>query len=186
MGKYRCGDRYCTDEELDMIEKVRGGGASVVEGEHATDLSGIGEKIEEAVSRINPSLEVSKDALVEAVSSALSEHPIQLVDTHSYEEHLQSCPHCQEQEEQRFLKNVQGRLPELAEKYGYVVKGQAKAEADPAPAAPEAEVKTEAKSEPEPEPAPVPPEGKVEETAEGEDEGGFSHTLGRIYSRNAE
>jgi len=167
-----------------MIEKVRGGGASVVEGEHATDLSGIGERIEEAVSRINPSLEVSKDALVEAVSSALSEHPIQLVDTHSYEEHLQSCPHCQEQEEQRFIKNVEGRLPELAAKYGYAVKREVKAEAEPAPAEPEVEVKTEAK--PEPELAPVPPEGKVEKTADEEDEGGFSHTLGRIYSRNAE
>jgi len=182
MGKYRCGDRYCTDEELDMIEKVRGGGASVVEGEHATDLSGIGERIEEAVSRINPSLEVSKDALAEAVSTALSEHPIQLVDTHSYEEHLQSCSHCQEMEEQRFIKNVEGRLPELAEKFGYTVKGEVKAEAEPAPAASKAEAKAEA----EPEPAPVPPEGKAEETAEGEDEGGFSNTLGRIYSRNAE
>ena len=33
MAKYKCGDRYCTDEELNQLEQIRGGKVKVVDTE---------------------------------------------------------------------------------------------------------------------------------------------------------
>ena len=177
MGKYTCGSRSCTDEELDMIEKVRAGESAVIQGSHLADIDSIGERIEEAVSKLGPNLQVSGEALAEAVSSAIAEHPIQLVDTHSYEEHLKSCPNCQELEDQRFKRNFESKLPELASQYGYQIKPATEPEAEAKEPVPE--VKAE-------EPAPAPAPATEPEPEEQEEEDGLKGTLSRIYKEHGE
>lgn len=182
--KYQCGDRDCTESELDMIEKLRSGDATMLDKDQLAALTDVGAHIEAAVAKAAPAQALSSETITQAVSDAIAEHPIQLVDTHSYEEHLRTCPECQALEEQRFQKQLEGSLPEIAERYGYTLKSAApdtkvKAEVieEGKPAAAEKPQAAQAAAEPTPAPAPEPAK---DETPEEEEEG-ITGTLHRIY-----
>jgi len=104
-GRYKCGDRYCTDEELDQLEAVRSGKLQMVDaGESEPDVDRHLSRLEEAIAR----------------------RPLRLVDWEAFRVHKAECPEC----EARFQDHIRAQLPELAAAHGYSAPAAAEAPAE--------------------------------------------------------
>lgn len=191
MAKYKCGNRECNDEELDLLEAIRKGEKKVGEpGAALPDIQGIGNQLANVCESF-PGLCGKVDAIADTVKEMQEEkhsHPVP--DDNLVEVLVQADEDCSECKG----KVKEGLLPKLAARFGYTLtpvpapapESEEPAEAaEPEPAAkePPADQKQPAAeaAEPEaaaaPEAAEEPPAPDQEETEEsgGEDEGeGFA------------
>lgn len=132
MAKYRCGNRECTDEELDIVEKLRGGSLKAVDSKVGTQVD---------LSELRTSLEaVSPEKIALAVGQEISKRPVQLVDFQGFLKHEEACPECQA----AHGKYIGDNLARFAEERGYKLEKVAAAPV-------QAEKPVEAKVEPKPE-----------------------------------
>jgi len=157
MNRYNCGGRYCTDPELDQLEKIRSGTLEVVEPGAGGVSAGVSEKLNDLCTQF-PNLcqkVESTSAKVEEMYQERHSHPKPGADL---VEALVGCKDCNP-ETRDYL------LPELAKRFGYTLIAPEK------PAEGEPETKAEGEPETKPEPVPAPPEGEPETPPEGEPEG---------------
>ena len=137
---YKCGNRYCNEDELDIIEKVRSGKLKTVEpgGEAGVDLSSLKAKIEELAGS-----KVDTAGVAAAISEELGKRPIQIIDFDGFLAHQQGCPECQS----KFHSYLDSILPGFAESHGYAA-AKAEAAKEKAAAAPTEKEKPSEKKEP--------------------------------------
>lgn len=124
---YQCGDRTCTDADLDQIERLKSGAQIVADpaGPEGV-IGGLSKKVDDLCAQF-PEL----CRKVDSVAGELHGHP---EPNDSLIAHLESCPTCKSKLETEFI-------PKLAAKYGYnkpVVEPSAEADQAVAEAAAEA------------------------------------------------
>ena len=141
MAKYRCGDRECTDAELDTIEKLRSGTLSTVKpgGLPAGELTS---QIEAKLASIGNEIREAVENLPAAIGEDIASRPVEFIDYAGFKRHRKECPECQA----AYEAELEEALPGFAKEHGYVT---------PAPA-PEPEPEPEPEPKPAPEPAPKP------------------------------
>ena len=125
---YKCGNRYCNEDELDIIEKVRSGTLRVAEPgkEAGVDLSILKATIEE----LSKASKVDTTRVAAAIAEELGKRPLQLIDFDGFVAHQEGCPECQS----KFHSYLDKILPGFAEKHGYAAKTEAVVSKDKPPA----------------------------------------------------
>ena len=118
---YKCGDRVCTDAELDQLEAIKAGTVAVVGGDTPeVVMDKLSAKVNEIASTMNTMPEGMNDVCarfpelcnqVEMLASEKHQHPV--VDEHLFTV-LESCPECSPRVRDRLL-------PYFAEKYGFTL-----------------------------------------------------------------
>jgi len=115
MSKYKCGDRECTDEELDTIEKLREGSLSAVDPkESGVDMS----KLESGLRSIGDEIREAVENLPSHIGDEIASRPVEFVDYAAFKQHRDSCPECKAAYEAE-LEEV---LPGFAHEHGYTAK----------------------------------------------------------------
>ena len=146
MSRYKCGNRECTDEELDTIEKLREGKLSAVDPKDgpAVDMS----RLESGLRSIGDEIREAVENLPSHISEEIASRPVEFVDYEAFKQHRDSCPTCKAS----YDAELEEALPDLAERHGYTLAGAPAVKAPVGVGVPEVAI------EPEPEPAPDPDE----------------------------
>ena len=120
MGKYKCGDHWCSDEELEQLEKVREGKLAIVDPgvKEGIKLSEVNIKpLEERLTSLEKGitdkteLEASNKELQNELDKERNEVWIDRFfgNPNAVDKHLEECPSCKAKDEARFTSQAEKR-----------------------------------------------------------------------------
>ena len=153
--RWKCGkdkdgnQRYCTDEELDVVEGVRAGTLKAVDPKAAlgVDMS----SLESGLRSIGDEIREAVENLPSHIGDEIASRPVEFVDYAAFKQHRDSCPECKA----AYDAELEEALPGFAHEHGYTAKEVVEAPA-PVEEAPVQEVPAEPAVAPAPDPEPEP------------------------------